>query len=109
MAIRNLVSRSPEHCAAFLDLKVESLLRRAMKAHSGECHDEARAALRDLDCPIELKELWTGTGRDLIHDWEERTLLQHGGCYGNVFPMNFDDIPDVAKGILLRNQFDYIL
>jgi len=29
------------------------------------CHDEAHAALRDLGCKVELKELWTGSGNQL--------------------------------------------
>jgi hypothetical protein len=38
----------------------EDEIRRAMAAHAG-CGDAAKAALRDLGCKVELKELWTGT------------------------------------------------
>ena len=27
--------------------------------------EEAKAVLRDLDCQVELKELWAGTGKNL--------------------------------------------
>lgn len=38
----------------------------------GDCEDLAKAALRDLGCDVELKELWTGTGQGKVHHWFER-------------------------------------
>jgi len=35
-----------------------------MSSHK-DCRDEAKAALRDLDCHVELTELWKGTGKNL--------------------------------------------
>ncbi|VDP71577.1 unnamed protein product [Schistosoma curassoni] len=63
-AIRNCVSRSPELRSSFLtsdsgaDTGLEKLLNSALKIPS--CCDEAKAALRDLDCKVELQELWNG-------------------------------------------------
>lgn len=59
MALRNLVARTREHNAAILELGTEQLLNMAANTHK-ECHDEAKAALRDLDCAVQLRELWTG-------------------------------------------------
>lgn len=58
MAIRNLVARSREHCQPFLEVGAEALIRQALSLP--ECNDLAKAALRDLDCQVELKELWKG-------------------------------------------------
>lgn len=58
MAIRNLVSRAREHCQAFIEVGVEALIRNAMNI--ADCNDLAKAALRDLGCKVELKELWKG-------------------------------------------------
>uniref|UniRef100_A0A094ZZ19 Armadillo repeat-containing protein 6 n=1 Tax=Schistosoma haematobium TaxID=6185 RepID=A0A094ZZ19_SCHHA len=63
-AIRNCVSRSRELRSSFLtsdsgaDTGLEKLLNSALKIPS--CCDEAKAALRDLDCKVELQELWNG-------------------------------------------------
>lgn len=59
MALRNIVARTREHCAAILELGSEALLNQAANNHK-ECRDEAKAALRDLGCAVHLKELWTG-------------------------------------------------
>lgn len=59
MAIRNLVSRSRELSDCILRLGVESLLNEIMRQHK-DIEDEAKAALRDLGCKVELKELWKG-------------------------------------------------
>jgi len=64
--IRNIVSRRSDLTDAFLSLGAERLLRIALKQKS--CRDEAKSALRDLGCNVELKELWTGTGRELARD-----------------------------------------
>ena len=36
-----------------------------MNQNDSTCFEEAKAVLRDLDCKVELKELWTGTGKNL--------------------------------------------
>jgi len=64
MAVRNVVARRPDLMDAFTSRGVESHLRRAMSMHQ-TCHDEAHAALRDLGCQVNLKELWTGSGTQL--------------------------------------------
>ncbi|XP_045216650.2 armadillo repeat-containing protein 6-like [Mercenaria mercenaria] len=58
MAIRNIVARTRDHCAVLLELGAEELINRARNLKS--CEDEAKAALRDLDCQVDLKERWTG-------------------------------------------------
>lgn len=64
MAVRNLVSRCPENSTVFLELGAERQLRQTLSSHK-ECRDEAKAALRDLGCQVELAELWKGTGKNL--------------------------------------------
>lgn len=59
MALRNLVVRTREYNPLILELGAESLLNKAIANHKS-CEDEAKAALRDLDCAVQLKELWTG-------------------------------------------------
>lgn len=59
-AIRNMVSRSRDLCPTFLALDVERALHDAMEAHPTAAQD-LKAALRDLNCDVELKEEWTGT------------------------------------------------
>jgi hypothetical protein len=39
-----------------------------MNNKSLQCHEEAKMVLRDLGCDIQLKELWTGTGKDLANN-----------------------------------------
>ncbi|XP_071795017.1 armadillo repeat-containing protein 6-like [Asterias amurensis] len=58
MALRNLVARSREYCSAIVALGAEALIQ-AARANS-DCEDEAKAALRDLGCAVDLKELWKG-------------------------------------------------
>lgn len=58
MAIRNLVARSKDNCGLILALGAEELVNRAMTLNS--VNDEAKGALRDLGCKIELTERWTG-------------------------------------------------
>lgn len=64
MAVRNIVARRQDLVDVLISRGVESLLRHAMTSHQS-CHDEAHAALRDLGCQVELKELWTGSGSQL--------------------------------------------
>ena len=65
MAIRNLVARNPEHTAAFLELGAEDQINTVLQNHKS-CHDEAKAALRDLGCAVELRELWKGERGQLV-------------------------------------------
>lgn len=58
MAVRNIVARTRDHCSAILELGAEELINRAKSLAS--CKDEAKAALRDLGCHVELEERWTG-------------------------------------------------
>ncbi|XP_024849956.1 armadillo repeat-containing protein 6 isoform X2 [Bos taurus] len=64
MLIRNLVARSQAFSQPILDLGAEALISRARAAHR-DCEDVAKAALRDLGCHVELRELWTGQKGDL--------------------------------------------
>ncbi|TRY92181.1 hypothetical protein DNTS_014321, partial [Danionella cerebrum] len=66
MLLRNLVSRSQSFSAPILELGAEALISQAMEAHR-DCADVARAALRDLGCQVQLRELWTGTKGSLSH------------------------------------------
>ncbi|KFO55167.1 Armadillo repeat-containing protein 6 [Corvus brachyrhynchos] len=59
MLIRNLVSRSRDFSQPILEMGAENLITEARAAHR-DCDDVARAALRDLGCKVELRELWTG-------------------------------------------------
>ncbi|XP_076001251.1 armadillo repeat-containing protein 6 [Genypterus blacodes] len=59
MLLRNLVSRMQNYCQPILDLGAEALIAHALQTHQ-DCEDLARAALRDLGCKVELRELWTG-------------------------------------------------
>lgn len=58
MAIRNLVARTRDYSAAVLQLGAEELINNALSVSS--CEDEAKAALRDLGCQVDLKIRWTG-------------------------------------------------
>ncbi|CAO2612604.1 Armadillo repeat-containing protein 6 [Lemmus lemmus] len=64
MLIRNLVSRNQVFSKSILDLGAEELISQARAAHP-DCEDVAKAALRDLGCRVELRELWTGKRGDL--------------------------------------------
>ncbi|KAJ3594885.1 hypothetical protein NHX12_004190 [Muraenolepis orangiensis] len=59
MLLRNLVSRMDTFCQPILELGVEPLIAQALQTHE-DLGDVGRAALRDLGCKVELKELWTG-------------------------------------------------
>ncbi|KAM5237615.1 armadillo repeat-containing protein 6 [Ctenodactylus gundi] len=59
MLIRNLVSRSQAFSKPLLELGAEALITQARATHQ-DCEDAAKAALRDLGCRVELRELWTG-------------------------------------------------
>ncbi|MBN3277278.1 ARMC6 protein, partial [Polyodon spathula] len=59
MVLRNLVSRTSDYSPTILELGAEALISQALVAHR-DCGDVAKAALRDLGCKVELRELWTG-------------------------------------------------
>jgi hypothetical protein len=65
MAIRNLVSRTEDFRAPFLELGAESLILEAQKKHKS-CKDETKAALRDLGCEVHLEERWKGEKHGLV-------------------------------------------
>ncbi|XP_061654225.1 armadillo repeat-containing protein 6 [Phyllopteryx taeniolatus] len=59
MLLRNLVSHQPNYSQPILEMGVEALISQALQTHQ-DCGDAAKAALRDLGCQVELRELWTG-------------------------------------------------
>lgn len=59
MLIRNLVGRMQNYNKQILDLGAEGLIAQAVQTHE-DCGDVGKAALRDLGCKVELRELWTG-------------------------------------------------
>ncbi|XP_043838580.1 armadillo repeat-containing protein 6 isoform X1 [Dromiciops gliroides] len=64
LLIRNLVARTQAFSQPILDMGAEKLITEARATHQ-ECDDVAKAALRDLGCKVELRELWTGEKGDL--------------------------------------------
>ena len=66
MALRNLVARTREYCDPILELGAEHLINNALTNHK-ICDDEAKAALRDLGCKVELKELWKGEKGEIAY------------------------------------------
>lgn len=64
MLLRNLVSRSRDFSQPILEMGAEALIGQALASHR-DCSDVARAALRDLGCQVELRELWTGKKKGL--------------------------------------------
>lgn len=59
MLMRNLVGRLSNLSQPILDLGAEDLINQYLKTHQ-DCGDLGKAALRDLGCHVELRELWTG-------------------------------------------------
>ncbi|XP_013381017.1 armadillo repeat-containing protein 6 [Lingula anatina] len=59
MALRNLVARTREYCDPILELGAEGLINLAYQQHK-DCTDEAKSALRDLGCKVDLIERWKG-------------------------------------------------
>ena len=59
--------RTREFVAMFLELGAEQAIQDAIRNHPS-CQDEGKAALRDLDCKVDLKELWTGEGKGIAAD-----------------------------------------
>ncbi|KAG1932089.1 armadillo repeat-containing protein 6 isoform X2 [Pimephales promelas] len=66
MLLRNLVARSRDYTQPILEMGAEALISQALAAHR-DCGDVGRAALRDLGCQVELRELWTGQKGSLSH------------------------------------------
>ncbi|XP_059846944.1 armadillo repeat-containing protein 6 isoform X2 [Hypanus sabinus] len=64
MLLRNLVARKPDFSQSILEMGAEVLIRHAKATHQ-DCEDLAKAALRDLGCSLELRELWTGQKGDI--------------------------------------------
>jgi hypothetical protein len=60
-----MVSRNKALGDKIINLNIEELLRKILNQNDPYCFDEVKAALRDLDLKVELKELWTGSGRQL--------------------------------------------
>jgi muramoyltetrapeptide carboxypeptidase LdcA involved in peptidoglycan recycling len=69
MAVRNCVVRAPELRKPFLALHIENIANEALKNHK---LDEAKACLRDLGCEVDLKCIWTGSGKKLEHGTTDR-------------------------------------
>lgn len=65
MAMRNSISRNRNLGSKLLELRVEEILRKILNQNDPQCYDEVKSVLRDLGCQVELKELWTGTGKNL--------------------------------------------
>ncbi|KAI4881701.1 hypothetical protein NFI96_031356, partial [Prochilodus magdalenae] len=59
MLLRNLVARTRDFSQPILEMGAEALIGQALASHR-DCGDVGRAALRDLGCQVELRELWTG-------------------------------------------------
>lgn len=60
MLLRNLVSSMDNFCQPILEMGAEPLIAQALQTHGQDLGDVGKAALRDLGCHVELKELWTG-------------------------------------------------
>jgi hypothetical protein len=64
-AIRNIVSRTKRFSDEFVELDVETLLNEVVKRHPA-AEEGVKAALRDLELKVHLKEEWTGTSSHMI-------------------------------------------
>jgi len=67
LAVRNLIARTRELVPSFLEHGAEAALRAAITTHK-DCHDPAKAALRDLGCDVTLVERWKGEGHSIARD-----------------------------------------
>lgn len=86
MALRNLVARTRDNCQNILEQGAEAVINDALQRHSG-LQDEAKAALRDLGCKVELKERWKGEKGQIVH-WYESSPLD--GCsYFNMADLKY--------------------
>lgn len=59
LTTRNVVARCPELKVDMLEAGLEEWLNIVLRL-GRDCDDEAKAALRDLGCKVELREPWTG-------------------------------------------------
>ncbi|KAM3865671.1 armadillo repeat-containing protein 6 [Diretmus argenteus] len=66
MLLRNLVARMEKFSQPILEMGAEALITHASQTHQ-DCGDVGRAALRDLGCQVELRELWTGRNGSLTN------------------------------------------
>uniref|UniRef100_A0A1A7YL87 Armadillo repeat containing 6 n=1 Tax=Iconisemion striatum TaxID=60296 RepID=A0A1A7YL87_9TELE len=66
MLMRNLVARMRNYSQPILEMGAEALIVQAVQNHQ-DCGDVGKAALRDLGCKVELRELWTGKHGSLAH------------------------------------------
>lgn len=64
-AIRNMVSRNRELSGEFLKLGAEEIINAVLRQHP-ICESDAKAALRDLGCKVELHEQWKGKGHGKV-------------------------------------------
>lgn len=62
--MRNIVSRNRELATEFLELNIESIIKKIISQFKN-CEFEAKSALRDLGLDVHFKEQWTGTGQNL--------------------------------------------
>jgi hypothetical protein len=60
-----MVSRNKALGDKLINMNIEELLRKILNQNDSYCYEEVKAAMRDLDFQVELKELWTGSGRQL--------------------------------------------
>ena len=67
MALRNSISRNKDLVQKLIELNIEEILKNIMKNDKIKCKDSVKALLRDMGCDIELKELWTGSGKTLTN------------------------------------------
>lgn len=67
LAIRNIVSRNKSLGEKLINANIEEPLRKVLNQNDQSCYEEAKAALRDFNFNVELKELWTGSGRQLAN------------------------------------------
>lgn len=65
LALRNSISRNRELGEKLIEIKIEEILRPILNQNDPVCFDEVKSVLRDLGCQVELKELWTGSGKNL--------------------------------------------
>lgn len=66
MLLRNLVSHMSNLSQPILEMGAEALITQALQTHE-DCGDVGKAALRDLGCHVELRELWTGKKGSLTY------------------------------------------
>ncbi|KAK2587120.1 hypothetical protein KPH14_002882 [Odynerus spinipes] len=70
--IRNMSVRNKSECKEFIAYGVEDVLRSALALHGSKLESDIKAALRDLELKVELKERWTGKGAKIHTQAEQR-------------------------------------